>query len=77
MTLRRIVSLFVGMGCVPQEFPGQPVVGGAKWDIYYLGSPDGYGFVDLTGYELDERIAPSVLEAWERVLGVNIPRGLN
>ena len=77
MTLRQIISLFVGMGCAPQEFPGQDVVPFVDWQVYYLQSIDGVAFVDLTPYELDERIAPTVLETWERALGVTIPRSVN
>ncbi|HXQ12156.1 MAG TPA: hypothetical protein VN805_14265 [Caulobacteraceae bacterium] len=75
MTLRQIIDLFVAMGCEPQEFPGQDVSPLTTWEVYYLRAEDNPDcFVDLTGYDKDEPIAPSVLETWERTLGVQIPR---
>jgi hypothetical protein len=74
MTLRRIIDLFVAMGCDPREYPGQEVEAFADWQVYYLYSPLNDCFVDLTGFDLDDHVAPTVVETWERALGVTIPR---
>ena len=77
MPLRQVVDLFIAMGCEPQEFPGQDVFAGADWQIYYLYSPMNDCLVDLTGLDMDDLIASSTIETWERALGVSIPRRMN
>lgn len=78
LTVRQIVELFVAMGCVPQEFLGTDVEPWADWQINFLRNPENDDcFIDLSGYALHQRIAPSVLESWERALGLEIPRGNN
>lgn len=74
-TVRQVIDLFVAMGCEPQEFPGEDVVPGLDFQVYYLYSAQTDGIVSLTGFDLDERVAPSTLENWERALGVEVPWG--
>ncbi|HEY5072061.1 MAG TPA: hypothetical protein VII63_08520 [Caulobacteraceae bacterium] len=74
LSVRKVIELFVAMGCEPQEFPGQDVAAFADWTVRYLYDRASDRFVDLSDFDLDDRVAPSTLETWERVLGVSIPR---
>ena len=74
LTVRQVIDLFVAMGCEPQEFPGEDVTPLIDWTVYYLYSPINECFVSLVGFDPDDMIAPSTIEAWERALGVPIPR---
>ncbi len=77
LTVQQAVDLFVAMGCEPQEFPGESVKPFVPWTVYYLYSPENDSFVSLVGYDMDDQIAPSTIENWERALGILIPKPNN
>jgi hypothetical protein len=73
-TLRQVIDLFVAMGCEPQEFRGQDVVAGAKWQVRYLFNPATGTFVALRDLKPDSLISPSMLASWERALRIELPK---
>lgn len=75
LSLRRVIDILVAMGCEPQEFPGTDVLPGLDWTVHYIYSPETEGFISLEGYEMDDLVAPSTMDSWERALGTEIPRG--
>jgi hypothetical protein len=77
MKLRQIIDLFVAMGCEPQEVEGETVRAGSDWEVYYLYNPRNDRVVSLVGIDLDDSVAPTTLETWERTLDIQIPRRLN
>jgi hypothetical protein len=71
----KIIELFSAMGCTLGELP-QPIHGSlGTWRVRYLYSPETENFVSLSDLDDDEFISPSELESWERVLGIEIPKG--
>jgi hypothetical protein len=74
-TLVEVISLFVGMGCEPQEFPGEDVLPHADWQVHYLFNPVNGAIAVLPDIGSDDEVAPSVLAALERTLGVEVPWG--
>jgi len=62
------------MGCSPQEFPGEEVEAFGSWTVCYLYSPDTDAFISLVDFAMDDYLAPSTLESWERALGMEIPK---
>ena len=73
LTLREIIQLFVAMGATQGELE---VIGSdGKYRVRFLHNSENDEFVSLAGYEDDERVAPSELANWQRVLGINIPTG--
>jgi hypothetical protein len=77
LSVRKLIELFVGMGCELHEIPGQLVEPGVRRNIRYLYSPDANDFVSLRDLEDDDRLPPSEVENWERRLGMTIPKGPN
>jgi hypothetical protein len=75
LTIEQVVDLFVAMGCEPREFAGVDVAPFAKWRVRFLRSPVNGRIVSISWFLPGDRVAPSTLDSWERVLGIQIPRG--
>jgi hypothetical protein len=74
-TVRKLIELFVAMGCELGELEGGLTDSEGHHRVRYLFSPETKDFVSLSDLEDEDRIPPSEVENWERRLGITIPRG--
>lgn len=63
------------MGCVVAKLPGHLETPEGLLGVRYLYSPLTDDFVSLSDLDNDDIVPPSVLEGWERRLGIEIPKG--
>ena len=75
LTLREIVSLFVQMGCTVNDLDAEIEGPDGSHCVRYLYSPVTKDFASLSDFDDEDRIPWSVVEGWERRLGVEIPKG--
>jgi hypothetical protein len=76
-TVKKLIELFVSMGCELGELPGRIEDDQGTRRIRFLYSPESDDFVSLSDLDDDERIPPTEVENWERRLGITIPKGDN
>jgi hypothetical protein len=73
--VRNIISLFMQMGC--EHNVAEPCIGDGQGSVFgfsYLVNPETKAFVALVDLGDDEFVSSSLVESWERVLGVKIPK---
>lgn len=63
------------MGCVVKELPGLLEGPDGERPIVFLYNPEADDFVSLAGYDPDDYVSPLEIDAWERRLDMQIPRG--
>jgi hypothetical protein len=72
---KNIISLFVLMGC--EHNVAEPCIDDSQGSVFgfsYLVNPETKAFVAIVDLGDDEFVSSLLVESWERVLGVQIPK---
>lgn len=75
MTVGRVVELFTAMGCEVHHLNGTVTGPDGCHPVRFLYCAETEGFASLSNLDDGDRVPPSQVEAWERGLGVSIPKG--
>lgn len=74
-TVGKLIELFTAMGCELGELPN-PISGpDGDYRVRYLYNPETDSFISLSDLHDDDRLPPSEVDAWERRLGLVVPKG--
>jgi hypothetical protein len=73
-TVAKLIELFTAMGCELHTLNRALEGPQGETDIRFLYNPDTDQFASLSGLDDDDRVPWSLVESWERNLGVEVPR---